>query len=230
MFQPRGIIAPLVTPFTQDDHIHRVELKKQVNRLINAGVNGIFALGTTGEFYALSEKEKLEVLETVIDETHGRVPVYAGSGCISTSETIALSKKAQELGADALTLISPYYVAVSQEDIFIHFKEIAESIDAPILLYNIPARTGNNIEYTTVKKLCSSCRNIVGIKDSSGNFDNTLRYIEDTDERLAVLSGNDSLILWTLLAGGRGAVAGTVNVFPELVVSIYNAWESQYDY
>ncbi|MCX7788102.1 MAG: 4-hydroxy-tetrahydrodipicolinate synthase, partial [Spirochaetes bacterium] len=200
------------------------ELRKQVNRLIQAGVHGLFALGTNGEFYALSEEEKLEVLRVVIEEANGRVPVYAGTGCIGTEETIRFSLKAIELGADALTVISPYFVAVSQEDLYYHFKRIAESVDAPILLYNIPARTGNNIEFTTVKKL-SNCPNIVGIKDSSGNFDNTLRYIEDTEERLSVLSGNDSLILWTLLAGGRGAVAGTSNVFPEKVVGIYEAWK-----
>lgn len=152
------------------------------------------------------------------------MPVYAGTGCISTRETIKLSLKAKQLGADALSILSPYYVAVTQDDIYNYFAEIAESVDLPIVLYNIPARTGNNIDYKTVARL-SKYQNIVGIKDSSGNFDNTLRYIEDTHERISVLSGNDSLILWTLLAGGDGAIAGTANLFPELLVEIYRLWQ-----
>jgi 4-hydroxy-tetrahydrodipicolinate synthase len=210
---------------TQDEKINEPELRVQVNRQISAGVHGIFCLGTNGEFYALSNDEKLQIIKIVVDEVQGRVPVYAGTGCISTRETIRLSRQAQDLGADALSLISPYFVAVSQDDIYNHFCELAENIDLPIVLYNIPARTGNNIDHATVRRL-AKYRNIVGVKDSSGNFDNTLRYVEDTDRRLSVLAGNDSLILWTLLAGGAGAIAGTANVFPELAVGIYNLWQA----
>lgn len=224
MLKPKGIITPIVTPMTEDEKINEKELRAQVNRLVNSGISGLFPLGTNGEVYALSTEEKLEVLKIVVDENKGRLPVYAGTGCVSTRETIALSQKAKDLGVDALSIVSPYYVAVSQEDLYNHYSRIAEAVDLPIVLYNIPARTGNNIDYTTVRRL-AKYENIVGIKDSSGNFDNTLRYIEDTDRRLAVLAGNDSLILWTLLAGGTGAIAGCSNVFPELVVSIYKLWE-----
>lgn len=224
MLEPKGIIVPLVTPMTEDEKINEKELRIQVNRMISEGISGLFPLGTNGEFYALSEDEKLEVLRIVVDENKGRLPVYAGTGCIGTKETVRLSKKAKDLGADALSVVSPYYAAVSQEDIYGHFSEIAESVDLPIVLYNIPPRTGNNIDYTTVRRL-AKYKNIVAVKDSSGNFDNTLRYIEDTDDRLAILAGNDSLILWTLLAGGKGAVAGTANVFPKLSVGIYEAWK-----
>ncbi len=224
MLKPKGIISPIVTPMTEDEKINEKELRVQVNRLIEGGIYGLFALGTNGEVYALSTEEKLEVLKIVVDETKGRVPVYAGTGCISTNETIVLSKKAEEIGVDALSIVSPYFVAVSQDDLYRHFSSIAQSVKLPIILYNMPARTGNNIDYTTVSKL-AKFDNIVGIKDSSGNFDNTLRYIENTDRRLAVLAGNDSLILWTLLAGGSGAIAGWSNVYPELLVSIYQLWE-----
>jgi 4-hydroxy-tetrahydrodipicolinate synthase len=223
MLKPQGIITPIITPMNADESVNLSELRVQVNRLINCGVEGLFCLGTNGEVYALSTEEKLDIIKTVVDETKGRVPVYAGTGCIRTKETIDLSLRAKELGVDALSIVSPYYVAVSQDDLYDYFSEIAEAVDLPIVLYNIPARTGNNIDYKTVKKL-AKYENIVGIKDSSGNFDNTLRYIESTDSRLAVLAGSDSLILWTLQAGGRGAVAGTSNVFPELVVSIYKLW------
>ncbi|SDF70859.1 4-hydroxy-tetrahydrodipicolinate synthase [Sporomusa acidovorans] len=224
MLKPKGIITPIVTPMNDDESINEAELRVQVNRLINSGVYGLFPLGTNGEVYALSLEEKIEVMKIVVDETKGRVPVYAGTGCISTNETIALSKKAQEIGVDALSIVSPYFVAVSQDDLYRHFSKIAEAVSLPIILYNMPARTGNNIEYTTISKL-TKYENIVAIKDSSGNFDNTLRYIENTDRRLSVLAGNDSLILWTLLAGGCGAIAGWSNVYPELLISIYKLWE-----
>ncbi|MDK2877402.1 MAG: 4-hydroxy-tetrahydrodipicolinate synthase [Thermoanaerobacteraceae bacterium] len=224
MLKPEGIIVPIITPMTEDEEINEKELRNQINRMISSGIHGIFCLGTNGESYALSEGEKLRVIEITVEETAKRVPVYAGTGCISTRETIRLSLKAKQLGADALSILSPYYVAVTQDDIYNYFAEIAQSVDLPIVLYNIPARTGNNIDYKTVARL-SKYQNIVGIKDSSGNFDNTLRYIEDTDDRLSVLSGNDSLILWTLLAGGNGAIAGTANLFPELLVEIYRLWQ-----
>jgi len=225
MLKPQGIITPIITPMYEDENINFEELRVQVNRLINSGIAGIFCLGTNGEVYALNTEEKLEVIKVVAGEAKGRVPVYAGTGCIRTKETIELSLKAKELGVDALSIVSPYYVAVSQDDIYSCFSEIAEAVDLPIVLYNIPARTGNNIDYKTVAKL-AKYENIVGIKDSSGNFDNTLRYIENTDKRLSVLAGNDSLILWTLLAGGCGAIAGTSNVFPEIAVKIYKLWQA----
>lgn len=209
----------------ENEKINEKELRAQVNRQISCGINGIFTLGTNGEVYALTTEEKLEVIKIVVGETRGRVPVYAGTGCISTRETIWMSLRAKELGVDALSIVSPYFVALSQEDIHRHYSKIAESVDLPIVLYNLPARTGNNIEYSTVRKL-SKYPNIVGIKDSGGNFDNTLRYIENTDRRLSVLAGNDSLILWTLLAGGNGAIAGTANVFPEIALAIYKLWQA----
>ncbi|MBI5603273.1 MAG: 4-hydroxy-tetrahydrodipicolinate synthase [Deltaproteobacteria bacterium] len=225
MFKPQGIITPIVTAMTEDENINEKELRIQVNRQITCGINGIFALGTNGEGYALTTEEKLEVIRIVVEETSGRVPVYAGTGGISTRETIFLSGRAKELGVDALSIVSPYFVAISQEDIYRHYSQVAESVDLPIVLYNLPARTGNNIDYKTVRRL-AQYPNIVGVKDSSGNFDNTLRYIEDTDRRLSVLAGNDSLILWTLLAGGSGAIAGTANVFPEIALGIYRLWEA----
>lgn len=224
MFKPEGIIAPILTPLTEDEKLNKPEMYNQIDRLIAAGISGIFALGTNGEFYAFSMEEKIEIIKVTIDAVKGRVPVYVGTGCVTTQETIELSKIAEELGADVLSVISPYFSGISQENLYDHFSSVAEAVKLPIILYNIPARTGNNIEYTTVKKL-AKYENIIGIKDSSGNFDNTLKYIENTDPRLSVLAGSDSLILWTLMAGGTGAISGCSNVFPELMVSIYKLWE-----
>jgi 4-hydroxy-tetrahydrodipicolinate synthase len=223
MLKPQGIITPIITPMNPDESVNTTELRAQINRQIRCGVNGLFCLGTNGEVYALSLEEKLEIMKTLVQEVKGRVPVYAGTGCIRTSDTIDLSIRAKEIGVDAISVVSPYYVAVSQDDIYDYYSEIAQAVDLPMILYNIPARTGNNIDYKTVKKL-AKYPNVVGVKDSSGNFDNTLRYLENTDPRLSILAGSDSLILWTLLAGGVGAIAGTANVFPEIAVNIYKLW------
>lgn len=220
MIEPKGIIVAMLTPMFSDESINEKELRNQVNRFVNSGIHGIFCLGTNGEFYALSYEEKLKVMEVVIDENKGRVPVYAGTGCVSTRETIKLTKKAKEMGADAVSVVCPYYAASDQKMLYKHFKDIALAVDIPIIMYNIPPRTGVNLDVETVKKL-SKIDNIVGIKDSSGNFDNILKYIEATPDDFAVLSGNDSLILWNLLAGGKGGITGCANIVPRELVAIY---------
>lgn len=223
MVEIKGIIPPIVTPMNEDESINEAELRNQVNRQIKGGVHGLFPFGTNGEGYILNEKEKEQVLSIVIEETNGRVPVYAGTGCISTKDTIRQSQMAKSLGADVLSIITPSFAAASQNELYEHYKTVAEAVDMPIVLYNIPARTGNALAPATVAKL-AKIENIVGAKDSSGNFDNMLQYIEQTRDRkdFAVLSGNDSLILWNLLAGGAGGIAGCANVFPEVMASIYN--------
>ncbi|MEG7531135.1 MAG: 4-hydroxy-tetrahydrodipicolinate synthase [Hungatella sp.] len=219
----KGIIPPIITPMNEDESINEKELRNQVNRQIKGGIHGLFPFGTNGEGYILSEKEKEQVLSIVVDETAGRVPVYAGTGCIGTKDTIRQSLMAKSVGADVLSIITPSFAAASQNELYEHYKTVAEAVDMPIVLYNIPARTGNSLAPATVAKL-SKIENIVGAKDSSGNFDNMLQYIEQTreSENFAVLSGNDSLILWNLLAGGTGGIAGCANVFPEVMASIYD--------
>ena len=225
MFKPTGIITPVLTALTEDEKFDPQAYTEFIDHLIKAGVKGIFPLGTNGEFYAFSKAEKIEIIKTAVKAVGGRVPVYAGTGCVTTKETIELSQEVQAMGGvDCLSIISPYFVAVSQDDIYRHYSAVAKAVDMPILLYNIPGRTGNNIDWKTVKKL-AAFENIVGIKDSSGNFDNTLKYIENTDPSINVLMGSDSLILWALMAGAAGAIAGCSNVFPELMVSIYDLWE-----
>ena len=223
MFQAKGLITPVLTALTEDEKFNPEAYSEFIDMLIKAGVHGIFPLGTNGEFYAFNNEEKYEIIKTAVKAVNGRVSVYAGTGCVTTKETIEFSLKVKDLGVDCLSVISPYFVAVTQEDIYNHFAAVAKAVDMPMLLYNIPARTGNNIDFKTVKRLLEF-ENIIGIKDSSGNFDNTLKYIENTNPRINVLAGSDSLILWTLMAGGTGAISGCSNVFPELMVSIYNYW------
>ncbi|MEE0138846.1 4-hydroxy-tetrahydrodipicolinate synthase [Fusobacterium ulcerans] len=221
----KGVIVPLLTPMNADETINEKELRNQVNHQIKSGIHALFPLGTNGEAYILSREEKEQVLKIVVDEAKGRVPVYGGTGCVSTKETIELSLKAKEIGIDVLSIITPSFAAASQDELYEHYREVAEAVDLPIVLYNIPARTGNALAPATVEKL-SKIPSIVGVKDSSGNFDNMLQYIEKTRYRkdFAVLSGNDSLILWCLLAGGRGGIAGCANVFPSTMASIYDTF------
>ena len=221
----KGIIPPIITPMNDDESINVAELRAQVNRQIEGGVHAIFCFGTNGEGYILNGKEKELVLRTVIEETNGRVPVYAGTGCISTKETIEQSKMAQSLGADVLSIITPSFAAASQNELYEHYKAVAEAVDMPIVLYNIPARTGNALAPATVAKL-AQIDNIVGAKDSSGNFTNILAYIDAGKSKkngtFSTLSGNDQLIVWNLLAGGTGGIAGCANVYPHVMASIYN--------
>ena len=223
MAQLKGIIVPIITPMKEDETINEQELRNQVNRMIENGIHRIFPFGTNGEGYILNEKEKEQVLSIVIDEVKGRVPVYAGTGCISTRDTIRQSLMGKSLGADVLSVITPSFAAASQNELYEHYKTVAQAVDMPIVLYNIPARTGNALAPATVAHL-SKIDNIVGAKDSSGNFDNMLQYIELTRDRkdFSILSGNDSLILWNLLAGGTGGIAGCANVYPKNMAAIYD--------
>lgn len=221
----KGIIVPILTPMNEDETINVEELRSQVDRMIDSGIHGIFPCGTNGEGYILSTDEKRLVIETVVDQAAGRVPVYAGSGAISTKETIEQSQMAKAAGADVLSIICPSFAAASQEEIYTHYKTVAEAVDLPIVLYNIPARAGNAIAPATVGRL-AQIENIIGAKDSSGNFANILGYIEagkkKTNGKFYTLSGNDQLIIWTLLAGGTGGIAGCANVYPETMASIYD--------
>jgi 4-hydroxy-tetrahydrodipicolinate synthase len=227
MVEIKGVIPAILTPMNEDESVNYTELRNQVNRLIDAGLHGVFPFGTNGEGYILNESEKEEILRVVVEEVSGRVPVYAGTGCISTKDTLKQSLRAKELGADILSIITPSFAMASQDELYVHYKTIAEAVDMPIVLYNIPARTGNALAPATVAKL-SKIDNIVGVKDSSGNFDNMLQYIEQTRDvpGFSVLSGNDSLILWNLLAGGAGGIAGCANVYPETMASIYTLFVS----
>ncbi len=221
----KGIITPILTPMNEDESINLDVLRQEVDYLIDGGVDGIFPFGTNGEGYILSEDEKIAVLETVIDQVKGRVPVYAGTGCISTRDTIRMSKKAEALGADVLSIITPSFAVASQKELYDHYVEVAKHVDTPIVLYNIPARTGNKLLPETVLKLAQEVDVIMGAKDSSGDWENLKAYIHltrDLAKGFKVLSGNDALILPSLKEGGAGGIAGCSNVYPQVLSSIYD--------
>ncbi len=216
-----GIIPAVLTPFDKDENVDYKALKAHVRRLLDAGVHGIFCLGTNGEFYALSEDEKLKVVEATVEEVNGKVPVYAGSGEIATRTVVRLTNAFMKLGADAVSVVTPYFVSPTQEELYGHYERIAGETGAPIILYNIPMRTHVKLEAETVGRL-SRIKNIVGVKDSSGDFELAKAYLAASEKDFCVMGGNDGLILDTLLAGGTGAIAATANVIPHILVSLYN--------
>lgn len=226
----KGIIVPIVTPMNpEDESVNLDELRNQIERQIAGGVHGLFPFGTNGEGYILSMKEKEEVLEATIDQVKGRVPIYAGTGCISTRDTIYMSKRAQELGADVLSIITPSFALASQKELYDHYVEVAKHVDIPIVLYNIPPRTGNKLLPETVAKLAKDVNVILGAKDSSGDIENLKAYIRLTrelDKEVAILAGNDGAILTCLKEGGAGGIAGRANIWPETVAKIYDCFKA----
>jgi len=224
MVKVEGIIPVLITPFTEDQKLNEAALRKQIRRFLDAGAHGLFALGTNGEFVTLTREEKIRVVEITLEEAKGKVPVYAGTGGTSTAEVAELSETMEELGADVLTVITPSFYPCKQHELIAHYKSVAASTSLPIVMYNIPARTGNSLEPKTVAEL-AKVPNIVGVKDSSGNFQTILGYIAETGPDFSVLAGTDALLLYTLIAGGKGGVSGSANVVPDLMLSIYNLWK-----
>ncbi|MFR6671417.1 4-hydroxy-tetrahydrodipicolinate synthase [Enterococcus avium] len=219
----KGIITAMVTPLSEDG-INEVATRKLVNKLINDGVHGLFVLGTNGEFYALSEAEKLALVKIVVDEAAGRVPVFAGSGGISTEEVIKVTNQFAELGVDAVSVITPYLIKLSDEELIQHYQTIALNTNLPMILYNIPANTQLSINESVFKELIQLPQ-IIGIKDSSGNLENIQMYLEMNDrEDFSILIGSDSLILPALQMGVDGAVAATSNVLTKTDLGIYQAF------
>lgn len=216
-----GIITPMLTPFDSKGNIN-VEVTNQfVNKLIDGGVNGLFILGTNGEFHTMNDEEKIELAKATIKAANKRVPVYVGVGGNSTQNVIDLAKTMEVLGADALSVITPYFLIPSDQEIIDHYKSIAASVKLPIILYNIPKNTGVCLTPEIVREL-ADIENIVAIKDSSGKMENILAYLEaGKDKEMDVLVGSDSIMLKAFQAGAVGAIAGTSNILVDLDVRLF---------
>jgi len=222
-FEPKGIIPAMVTPITSEGKINVGALRKLTNYLIEGGVHGLFPVGSQGEFYALNFEEKKKVIETVIEETRGRVPVYAGTGTITTREAIALTQMAEAAGVSAVSVITPFFISPNENELYEFYSAIAKSTRLPILLYNNPGRTGVNMSVNFILR-ASKIDNIVGIKDSSGDMTLMAECIRRADKDFSVLSGRDTLIYGVLCYGGKGGIAATANVAPKIVAEIYEAF------
>lgn len=225
-FKPFGILPAMVTPMTGDGKVNAKELRRLVNHILCGGVHGVFAIGTTGEFYSLTPGEYGEVLGIVLDETAGRAPVYAGASAITTRECVALAEAAERAGADAVTVLTPYFISLSQAELYQHYKTIAASTGLPVMLYNNAPKTNITIAPATAEKL-ADIPNIVGIKDSTGDMTNTAEYIRLTRGKdFGVMMGRDTLIYACLCHGGAGGVAACANVAPRLCADIYDKFMS----
>jgi 4-hydroxy-tetrahydrodipicolinate synthase len=200
-------------------------LRRLTNHLIKGGVHGLFPVGSQGEFYALTFGEKKRIIEVVVEETRGRVPVYAGTGAVTTREAITLTQMAEAAGVNAVSVITPYFIRPNEAELFEFYAAIAKATKLPVLLYNNPPRTGVNLSADFVVR-ASKIENIVGIKDSSGDLTLSSEYIRRTGENFSVLAGRDTLIYGTLCYGGKGAIAATANVAPKAVVEIYEAFQA----
>ena len=220
----KGIIPAIVTPLDAGEDLDEEALRRLVRYLIEGGVHGLFPVGSQGEFYAFAPPEKQRIWEVVVEEADGRVPVYAGTGAITTREVIALDGLAEQAGVDAISVITPFFVSPTDEELYLHYGSIAEATTLPVLLYNNPGRTGGlNLSAGLVARLAEH-PNIAGIKDSSGDLSLTMEYIRRTGDDFAVLLGRDTLIYAGLLHGARGSISATANVVPALVVEIYQAF------
>lgn len=224
-FIPRGVIPPIVTPLDENGKINEIVLRQMVNFLIDSGVHGLFPMGTTGEFYAFDNDDYKRVIQIVKDETRGRVPVYAGTNHITTQKTIELIRICEEVGVDAISVLTPMFISQTQEELFTFFKEIAESTHLPIILYNNRAKTNININPETVRRL-ASIPNIVGIKDSTGDMTNvaeTIRLTRDIKD-FHMIIGRDTMIYAGFTYGATAAISSCANVAPKVAVEIYEAY------
>ncbi|MDC7235407.1 MAG: 4-hydroxy-tetrahydrodipicolinate synthase [Spirochaetales bacterium] len=216
-----GVLPPVVTPFTSDGkNIAEDNLRKVMRHVVSNGCTGVFVGGSQGEFFSMSFDERVRTYEIAADEAGGKYPVIAGTAAITTDETVALSKAAAKAGLSSVSVINPYFITLNEDELFDHYRSLAESVDIPVFLYNNPGRTGSVIPVSVIIRL-STIENIVGMKDSSGDL-TYVNSILDNTENFSVFCGRDTCIYNELTSGAVGAVAATANVAPALVSSIYN--------
>ena len=207
-----GALSAIVTPF-RDGVVDEAALRELIEWQIQEGIDGIFPCGSTGESATLTHAEHEQVIKLAVQQARRRVPVLAGTGSNSTAEAIRLTAFAREIGADGAVLISPYYNKPTQEGIFKHYKMIAASADLPLIVYNIPGRTGSNILPETFARLCE-IRNIVGVKEASGSMEQISDIRRLCGDRLTILSGDDSLTVPIMALGGKGVISVISNLMP----------------
>jgi 4-hydroxy-tetrahydrodipicolinate synthase len=216
-----GSLVAIVTPFRQGKVDERA-LADLIEWQISRGTNGIVPCGTTGESATLSHDEHNRVIELTVEVVHRRVPVIAGTGSNSTEEAITLTRHAKQAGVDGALLITPYYNKPTQEGLYRHYKAVAEAVDLPLVLYNIPGRTGVNMLPATIGRL-SSIQTIIGVKEGSGSVQQASDIVQMCGDRLAVLAGDDSLTLPMMAVGGKGVITVTANIMPAEMASLVKA-------
>lgn len=219
-----GLHVALVTPFAADGSVDHGALAALADELISRGVQGLVPCGSTGEAATLTHDEHIDVIRTTVEAARGRVPVIAGTGSNSTDEAIQLTRAAAEVGADAALLIAPYYNKPSQDGLFAHFKAVAEAGGLPIMLYNIPGRTGISISPETIGRL-ADVPGIVGVKDASGSLDWTWDVMRRVPPSFRVSAGDDAMLVPLLALGGCGVISVAGHLVPETMLAILDAWQ-----
>ena len=222
-----GVATALITPFGPDGSVNYAKLEELINKQIEDGVDGLVICGTTGESATLTEKEHMDVIRESVKFVNGRVPVIAGTGSNCTQTAIEMSKEAEECGADGLLLVSPYYNKATAEGMYEHFADTANAVKIPVVLYNIPGRTGVNIEPETVYRLAKDVKNIVAVKEASGNISNIAKIAALTAGLdFDIYSGNDDQVVALCAMGGKGVISVVSHIIPkemhDLVMSFRN--------
>lgn len=221
----RGSIAPLITPFKKDFQIDFEKQSELIEFQIENGTHAISVTGTSGEPSSLTTDERIQVMENAFKTINGRIPFVPGTGSTNHDETLYLTKAAQEIGADAAMVIVPYYNKPNQAALYKHFKAVADSVDIPIIVYNIPGRTGVNLEVKTLARLKEDCPNIIGVKESNKDFEHVNRVLLYCGRDFLLYSGIELLCYPMLAIGGAGSISATANVEPGKVAEMHNAWE-----
>lgn len=224
----KGVVVPILTPITEEERIDEKKLREQVDYVIDGGVSGILAFGSNGEFYVIEEDEMERGLSIMVDQAAGRVPVYFGIGAISTKKCCRLAKMAEKKGAAGVSILQPMFLKPTEEELFLHFQTIADSVpNIPVLLYNNPGRVGYTMSGNLVDRLAHQVKNIVGMKDTSGDITQTAEFIRRTrDVDFKVFGGKDTLLYASLCHGAVGGVCTAANFMPELIVDVYNKYVS----
>ena len=211
-----GVATALITPFCQDGSVNYAKLEELINKQIDDGVDGLVICGTTGESATLTEKEHMDVIREFVKFVNGRVPVIAGTGSNCTQTAIEMSREAEEYGADGLLLVSPYYNKATAEGLYEHFADTANAVKIPVILYNIAGRTGINIEPETIYKLARDVKNIVAVKEASGNISQIAKIAALTkDLDFDIYSGNDDQVVALCAMGGRGVISVASHIIPK---------------
>ncbi len=218
-----GVYSAMATPFTADDDVDETALRALVDRTVAAGVHGLVPCGSTGEFSTLTRGERERVVEVVIEQSAGRVPVVPQTGATSTREAIELSKHAERLGASAIMVVAPYYEPFSIAEVKRYYADVAGSVSIPVMAYNLPAATGVNLTPQILGELIDEVPNVAYVKDTSGDFTAAAQLIHEFGDRVSVFVGWDTLFLAALLEGAAGSVIGAANVVPAELVSVYAA-------
>ncbi|MEA9389252.1 dihydrodipicolinate synthase family protein [Acerihabitans sp. TG2] len=232
MPKPRfyGIIPPVPTLFTADERLDETSMARLLDKLIASDVNGLFFLGSAGEFAHMSEALRLQTAEFCVNYVNKRKPVLIGIAHSGTGEAIRFGLHAQEIGADGVVAVNPYYNPLSEHNLYLHYKQLADAVALPILLYNFPALTGQSIPIPVIVRLAQDCPNIVGLKDTVDTLSHireTLHAVKPIRPDFAVFAGYDEYLFGTLILGGDGCIPASANFAPQLTCGIYQAWLRQ---